>query len=559
MVINRNPESIILMGDFNDTCTAWESDHINSELKLKLYDCVNINDLHQMVHDPTHFGPTGSANILDLLITDSPGYITALHILPPLGSNHQVVKTEFRIQYRRDRPFTREIWNYKMGDYNGLLNDLNRAPWDVGTDTFDDINDMAIFWQGTFIDICKSKIPNRVIKIRPMDKPWFTNDVRIAIRHRNRLYKRFKRTRLTQHEEAWKHAARETNYVMSVEKMAHTEKIRQRLMDISIGEKVYWKIAKEVYGNKKIIGIPSLVVGNHTVTTSIEKAKHFNQYFVEQQTLPPLAFNQQLPPIYFLTHSRLAHVETTPDEVLNIIKGLDVGKANGPDGISNRLLKESAVSIAPSLAKLFNKSFELAKVPQIWKEANICPIFKKEDKTIVSNYRPISLLSCTGKIQERIVFKQLYKYLIDNNLLTWRNSGFRELDSAINQLLFITDKIYKALESGNEICLVFLDVFKAFDRVWHSGLLNKLRCMGIEGDLFDWIYDYLSDRKIRVVINGQKSDWLKPNAGVPQGSILGPLLFLIFISDITNEIETDIHLFADDTSLMEILENHAVK
>jgi hypothetical protein len=126
----------------------------------------------------------------------------------------------------------------------------------------------------------------------------------------------------------------------------------------------------------------------------------------------------------------------------------------------------------------------------------------------------------------------------------------------MNQLLFITDKIHRALEEGKEITLVFLDVSKAFDRVWHSGLLHKVRCMGIEGRLFDWLCDYLSDRKIRVVINGQKSEWLETTAGVPQGSILGPLLFLIFVNDITEDIETGIHLFADDTSLMEIIENH---
>jgi hypothetical protein len=233
-----------------------------------------------------------------------------------------------------------------------------------------------------------------------------------------------------------------------------------------------------------------------------------------------------------------------------------VGKANGPDGISNKLLKETATTISKPLASLFNRSFELAKVPKAWKEANLCPIFKKDDKSLVSNYRPISLLSCLGKIQERVVFIHLYRYLKNNNLLNSRNSGFKELDSAMNQLLLITDKIHRALEDGHEICLVFLDVSKAFDRVWHSGLLHKARCMGIGGTLFDWLCDYLQDRRIRAVINGQKSEWRNTTAGVPQGSILGPLLFLIFINDVTENIESDIHLFADDTSLMEILENY---
>jgi hypothetical protein len=304
------------------------------------------------------------------------------------------------------------------------------------------------------------------------------------------------------------------------------------------------------------MGVPSLSIGNHSVTTSSDKAKYFTDYFAEQQTLPPIPFNHQLPPILFITDQRLPSINTNPAEVLKILKSLKLGKANGPDAISNRMLKESSSAISTPLSNLFNKSFDLAKVPKIWKKSNICPIHKKEDRSIVSNYRPIALLSCIGKVQERIIYIHLYKYLEENNLLTAKNSGFKELDSAVYQLVHITDKIHKALEAGKEICLVFLDVSKAFDRVWHAGLLHKLRCLGIEGTLFEWLCDYLSDRKIRAVINGQSNEWVNTTAGVPQGSILGPLLFLIFINDITRNIESDIHLFADDTSLMDIIHNH---
>ena len=555
LVYARNRETIILMGDFNDTCTQWDSDHELSDLKLKFFDFINNHDLHQMVHEPTHIlGPT--ANILDLLITDSPGYVNDLQILPPLGSLHQVVYAKFKIQYRRDCTYTREIWDYKKGDYIGLNDELKNVPWGVGLNMYDEIDDITDHWQSSFLEVCKRKIPNRIIKIRPTDKPWITHEVKINIRKRNRLYKSYKRSKNPIHEAIWKEAAKTTNFIMNQAKLAHTEKIKSLLSNISIGEKSYWKIAKEVYGSKKIIGIPAITDDNKTITTSSEKAQCFNKYFTEQQTLPPLPFNQQLPPIEFLTDSRLEYIQCTTDEITKILKSLDTGKANGPDGISNKILKETAESIASPLSNLINKSLDMCKVPNAWKGANVCPIHKKQDKSIVSNYRPISLLSCVGKVQERVVYRHLYDYLATNNLLTWKNSGFKELDSAVNQLIYITDKIYKALESGKEICMVFLDVSKAFDRVWHSGLLNKLRCMGIEGRLFDWICDYLTDRRIRVVINGQKSDWSYPNAGVPQGSILGPLLFLVFINDITEGIESDIHLFADDTSLVEIIDNY---
>ena len=203
-----------------------------------------------------------------------------------------------------------------------------------------------------------------------------------------------------------------------------------------------------MYGSKKIIGIPALTDGNKSITTSIDKAECLNNYFAIQQTQQPLRFNKKLAPIHFLTESRLELIQTTKDEVLKILKGLDVGKATGPDCISNRLSKETSIAISEPLSVLFNKSFELGKVPKIWKEANLSLIFKKDNKSLVSNYRPISLLSCIGKVQERIVYMHLYKYLKENRLLTWKNSGFKELDSAINQLLFITDKIHKAIEAG---------------------------------------------------------------------------------------------------------------
>jgi hypothetical protein len=197
-----------------------------------------------------------------------------------------------------------------------------------------------------------------------MDKPWITNQVKKFLTVRNRLYKRFKRTRLPGHYEDWKHSARDANFQMSQAKLAHKEKLRSILMNTKCGEKNYWKVAKQVYGNKKIMGIPSLVVGNTMISTSVEKARCFSQYFAEQQTLPQIPFNHRLPPIIFTTDQRLSSIRTTPIEVLKVLKSLKLGKANGPDGISNRLLKETSEEIAAPLATLFNKSFELAKVPK---------------------------------------------------------------------------------------------------------------------------------------------------------------------------------------------------
>jgi hypothetical protein len=493
LVFAQNPETIVLLGDLNDTCQVWESDHSKSELGLKLYDYINNHDLHQLIKTPTHISPyyPYTANILDLIITDSPGYIVNNHQdhLPPIGSHHQIVYTELKIQYLRDKTYSRDIWNYKMGDYNGLHDALSHVNWVNENIIPNDINSLATYWHTSFMDTCRSFIPNRSIKIRPMDKPWFNHTVKIAIRNRNRFYKRFGRTKRADHYADWKRSAMEANFQINLAKKNHQEKIKSILLNTNPNEKTYWKLAKQIYGSKKILGIPSLMVNDLPVTTSSAKASHFNKYFAEQQTQPPLPFNHALPPIIFLTNHRLPSIQTSQAEVLKILKGLDITKANGSDGVSNRLLKETAEFISLPLSNLFNSSFTSGMVPLTWKESNICPIHKKEDKSLVSNYRPIALLSCVGKVQERVVYLHLYKYLKEENLLTWKNSGFKELDSAINQLLYITDKIHKALEEGKEICLVFLDVSKAFDKVWHSGLLHKLRCMGVEGNLFEWFCD----------------------------------------------------------------------
>ena len=188
--------------------------------------------------------------------------------------------------------------------------------------------------------------------------------------------------------------------------------------------------------------------------------------------------------------------------------------------------------------------------PSSWKEAMVTAIFKKNDRQDKTNYRPISLLSCMSKVFERIVFNFLYDYLVKNGLLNEHNSGFRKNDSTVNRLLALLDSIYKGLEEHKDIILILLDISKAFDKVWHPGLLYKLKQLGIKGTLYKWIESYLTNRVQRVVVGGQSSSYRATHAGVPQGSILGPLLFLIFINDMTVNLKLECHQYADDTTLV---------
>ena len=219
------------------------------------------------------------------------------------------------------------------------------------------------------------------------------------------------------------------------------------------------------------------------------------------------------------------------------------------------MLQLSGDSITLSLKIIFDNILLKGIFPDLWKLANVVPVHKKDDKSILKNYRPISLLPICAKIFEKLVFKHLYNYLISNDLITKKQSGFRPGDSTTNQLMDFVHDIYKSFDHRKSLKVraVFLDISKAFDKVWHEGLLFKLKQNGIDGLLLNVLSSYLSNRKQRVVLNGSNSPWETTESGVPQGSVLGPLLFLIYINDLERGLKSNVKFFADDTMLYSIV------
>ena len=214
------------------------------------------------------------------------------------------------------------------------------------------------------------------------------------------------------------------------------------------------------------------------------------------------------------------------------------------------MLKGVSKSISKPLSILMNRSFNEGIFPEARKVANVIQIFfKKGDKSLPSNYWPVALLSCLGKLQERIVFKNLYKFLIDNNYSYKYQSGFLHRNSTVFQLIDIHHNICQAFDNNLFSCIVFCDVSKAFDRVWHRGLLFKLRQNRIDGKLLQWLNNYLSNRKQKVTLKSCASTIKSILAGVPRGSVLGPLLFLVYINDIAKGLLSLTWLFAENSSL----------
>ena len=255
--------------------------------------------------------------------------------------------------------------------------------------------------------------------------------------------------------------------------------------------------------------------------------------------------------------SLISDFPISDEKILNIIRSLNPNKAHGWDGISVRMIKLSDAALVVPLKIIFENCLRCGVFPDICRYANVVPVHKKNEKNLKGNYRPISLLPIFGKILEKLMYDSIYSHLVSCTLLNPNQSGFRPGDSTVNQLISITHMIFKAFDCNPplDVRSVYLDISKAFDRVWHDGLFYKLKRCGVSGEFLSLIQSFLKDRKQRTVLSGQNSHWGDISAGVPQGSILGPLFFLVYINDLAADVRCNVKLFADDTSLFTVVEN----
>jgi len=373
------------------------------------------------------------------------------------------------------------------------------------------------------------------------------SEIRRLIRKRDSLRTTFK---LNHDPEVGKQYRACRNKVVSEIRKAKARKDcdLDMLLSSQLPSKVWWKLCKESLRpwTKSLDG-PLKDSDGNLVTDNYTKAELFNDSFVSQTLLDTDSASIPITPLQ--NSSTIDPLIIMPEEVYKILSNLDPNKATGPDGLGNFLLKEAAVPIAQPLSELFNFSLSLCKFPSIWKIAQVVPIFKKGDPLLCTNYRPISLLPCISKVYEKLLFDHIFSFLKSNNLLLPNQSGFIPGDSTVNQLMSICNKIAAHFDKGEEVIGVFLDLTKAFDKVWHEGLLFKLRNIGICGQIYELLFSYLQERRQFVTLNGEKSQIKQLYAGVPQGSVLGPLLFLIYINDITDQVQNVSYLFADDTSV----------
>ena len=397
LMISKDYESLFILGDFNDRCMQWNDTHSTSELGLRLKNSIEGNLLFQIVTEPTHYGPN-LHSLLDLIITDSPAYILDCGVGTPIGDPyHCYIFCKLSLRYNTDMKYQRTLWQYKEANIIELNNVLTLAPWDTMF-VFDDINDITDYFTDLLLDECAKHIPKKTVTIKPSDKPWITAAIKHKLNVRNKFHKRWKRSKADADFDCYKIKRIEANVAMSVAKVAHFERIKERLCDPSVGNKEYWHLLKSLYGNKIDCGIPSLIDSDKIYATSSDKATIFNKHFLEKSLLPTTLPTLPLPNTF--DEFSLSTIQITQDDVKKVLKSLNIKKATGCDSISNYILKSCAPSISAPLTKLFQKSINCGKYPDSWKLANITPVFKKGNKQDKNNYRPISILPNIGKVFE---------------------------------------------------------------------------------------------------------------------------------------------------------------
>ena len=302
-------------------------------------------------------------------------------------------------------------------------------------------------------------------------------------------------------------------------------------------------------------GVAPLKQQGLTYSDPVDKANILNRQFESVFSKPqPLSLKQ-------LAKQATASIYTPKVQIIvisiegvdKLLQGLSQNKASGPDEISPKILKELHHEIAPILTLIFNLSLETGVVPIDWRTADVVPVYKKGSKSKASNYRPISLTCIASKLLEHILVSNIMSHFDDNNLLSQYQHGFRSEHSCESQLISFTQEVYDNLENGNQTDIIVMDFSQAFDKVDHNKLIYKLSALGIHPLTTRWIKSFLQCRTQQVRIDGCTSDTLPVVSGVPQGSVLGPCLFLAYINDLPDSVKSKVRLFADDTIIIIII------
>jgi hypothetical protein len=538
-------KEVVILGDFNLPSLRWSDNLIGyiSPVDLEFLNCFSFLGLHQWVEEAT----IGSGNILDLVLTSESDRVSAVSVLPPLPrcAHYPVI---ISYSFCRDvagvaRPCKKRLWH--RGKYKRISEALSHVDWEREL-MYYTVEDSYNFLLSVLQPLVERFVPEKLPSTLP---PWNIKVPADLLQRRGASWANYKVIR-QQHGRGSAPASAALNEFNQLNYTYRNFVLTSRIRyETNLLERVDLRKLFHAYIRSKKVGRPSVgplaLPGGEFVDDPGLMAEtfvtSFSSVFVPAVPVDPEPhqhFEGSLPTVSF-----------SREVVRKVLSALDPSSSMGPDGVHPYLLKSCAKELSIPLSIIFGKSMNTGTIPGLWSSSSVIPIFKSKVHSDPLNYRPVSLTSVCCKSMERIVAADLMNYLEVNGLLSQHQYGFRKDRSVEDQLLLAYDYITGDVNRGLPVDVIFLDFSKAFDVVSHSVLLTKLSALGVCDGLLCWISAFISNRVMSVCVNGHQSRQVEVTSGVPQGSVLGPILFLIYVNHITSGLQCQYKAFADDYKL----------